>query len=178
MGSSVDDDEFSSGIVIHLMKSVVKESHAELNSTSLTWDWRNKYIDYLNTGKLPSDSKEWTAMHTNVAKFSLSEGTLFRRTFDGPFAICLGMGDTEYVLREVHEGTCGNNSGVESLVQKLIIAGYYWINMEEDVKDFVRRRNGYQRHAPIIHQPGELLHSVLSSWPFMKWGMDIVGPLP
>lgn len=29
----------------------------------------------------------------------------------------------------------------------------------------------------MIHQPGELLHSILSPWPFMKWGLDIVGPL-
>ncbi|XP_019235701.1 PREDICTED: uncharacterized protein LOC109216026 [Nicotiana attenuata] len=31
---------------------------------------------------------------------------------------------------------------------------------------------------PNDHQPGDQLHSVFSPWPFMKWGMDIVGPLP
>jgi len=103
------------------MKSVVEEGHTEINSTSLTWNWRNKYIDYLKTGKLYSDPKESRALRTKAARFSLSEdNTLFRRTLDIPLAICLGPGDTEYVLREVHEGTCGNRSGVESLVQKII----------------------------------------------------------
>nr|XP_009607654.1 protein NYNRIN-like [Nicotiana tomentosiformis] len=35
-----------------------------------------------------------------------------------------------------------------------------------------------QVSATRLHQPGELLHSMTSPWPFMKWGMDIIGPLP
>ncbi|XP_019265888.1 PREDICTED: uncharacterized protein LOC109243413 [Nicotiana attenuata] len=91
-----------------------------------------------------------------------------RRMFDGPLAICLGPGDTKYVLREVHEGTYGNHSGTESLVQKVIRDGYYWIDMEKDAKEFVRKCDKCQRYAVIIHQPEELMHSVLSPWPVMK----------
>ncbi|XP_070010273.1 uncharacterized protein [Nicotiana sylvestris] len=50
--------------------------------------------------------------------------------------------------------------------------------MEKDEKEFLRKYDKCQRHAPMIQQPGELLHSVLSPWPFKKWGMVIVGPLP
>ena len=59
-----------------------------------------------------------------------------------------------------------------------IIAGYYWIDIEKVAKEFVRKCDKCKRHAPMIHQPGEPLHSVLSPWLFMKWGMDIVGLLP
>jgi len=134
------------------MRSVVEEDHAEINSTSLTWDWRNKYVEYLNTGKLPSDPKELRTLRTKAARFSLSEdGTLFRRMFDSPLAIYLGPGDTEYILREVHEGTCRNHSGTKSLVRKVIRAGYYWIDMEKDAKEFVRKCDECQRHALMIH---------------------------
>ena len=34
-----------------------------------------------------------------------------------------------------------------------------------------------QRHAPTIHQPAEVLSSISSPYPFMRWSMDIVGPL-
>nr|XP_016468164.1 PREDICTED: uncharacterized protein LOC107790720 [Nicotiana tabacum] len=97
------------------MKSVIEAGHAEVNSTSLTKDWRNKYLDYLKTRKLPSDPKESRAQRTKAARFSLVEGALFSRTFNGPLARCLGLGDTEYALREVHEGTCGNHSGTKSM---------------------------------------------------------------
>jgi len=50
--------------------------------------------------------------------------------------------------------------------------------MEKDTKEFVRKCDKCQRFAPMIYKPGEQLHSVLSSWPFMKLGMEIVGPLP
>lgn len=53
LGSLVEDDELNSGTVVQLMRSVIEEGHAEINFTSLTWDWRNKYIEYLKNGKLP-----------------------------------------------------------------------------------------------------------------------------
>ncbi|XP_075103774.1 uncharacterized protein LOC142178339 [Nicotiana tabacum] len=128
------------------MRSVVEEGHAEINSPSLTWDWRNTYIEYSKTGKLPSDPKESRALRTNATRFTLSEdGTLFRRMFDGPLAICMGPGDTEYVLREVYEGTYGNHSDAESLVQKVIRDGYYWVNMEKGAKEFVQKCDKCQR---------------------------------
>ncbi|XP_070047071.1 uncharacterized protein [Nicotiana tomentosiformis] len=73
LGLSVDSDEFSLGAVVQLMNSVIEEGHAEVNSMSLTWDWRNKYIDYLKTRKLPSDPKESRTLRTKAAKFSLVE---------------------------------------------------------------------------------------------------------
>ncbi|XP_070056847.1 uncharacterized protein [Nicotiana tomentosiformis] len=115
--SSVEDNEFSLGAVMQLIRSVVEEGHTEINSTSLTWDWRNKYIEYFKTGKLPSCPKESRTLCMKAARFTLSEdGTLFRRMLDGPLAICLGPGDIGYILREVHKGTCENHSGAESLV--------------------------------------------------------------
>ena len=30
--------------------------------------------------------------------------------------------------------------------------------------------------APNIHQPGGVLNSLSSLWPFAQWGLDIVGP--
>ncbi|XP_060182987.1 uncharacterized protein LOC132612934 [Lycium barbarum] len=151
LGSSVESDGFNSGAVVQLTKSVIETGHAEINSTSLTWDWRNKYIDYLQTGKLPSDAKESRALRTKAARFCLVDGQLYRRSFRAPLARCLGPGETDYVLREIHEGTCGNYSGADSLVRKLIRAGYYWNEMEEDARTFVRKCNECQKHAPSIH---------------------------
>ncbi|XP_070047052.1 uncharacterized protein [Nicotiana tomentosiformis] len=123
LGSSIEDDELNSGTVVQLIKSVIEEGHAEIHSTSLTWDWRNRYIECFKNGKLPSDPKESRALRTKTARFTISEdGTLFRSNFDGPLAICLGPGDTDYILREIHEGTCGNHSSADLLVQKAIRA--------------------------------------------------------
>ncbi|XP_070057281.1 uncharacterized protein [Nicotiana tomentosiformis] len=138
LGSSVEEGDLSSRTVVQLSRSVIEEGHTEINSTSLTWDWRNKYIEYLKNGKLPSEPKDSRALQTKAARFTVaSDGTLYRRTFDGPLVACLGPGDTDYILREVQEGTCGNHSGADSLVQKIIRTRYYWIDMGKDTREFV-----------------------------------------
>uniref|UniRef100_A0A1U7XYS6 Uncharacterized protein LOC104241532 n=1 Tax=Nicotiana sylvestris TaxID=4096 RepID=A0A1U7XYS6_NICSY len=60
----------------------------------------------------------------------------------------------------------------------LIRAGYYWPTMKKEVADYIKRCEQCQKYAPTIHQAGEQLHSVTSPWSFIKWGMDIVEPLP
>ncbi|KAL5567548.1 hypothetical protein UlMin_024123 [Ulmus minor] len=50
--------------------------------------------------------------------------------------------------------------------------------MREIHEGYVRRCDACQRFSPLIHQPAEELNSVLSPWPFAKWGIDLIGPLP
>ncbi|KAC9170972.1 hypothetical protein E3N88_46271 [Mikania micrantha] len=41
-----------------------------------------------------------------------------------------------------------------------------------------QRCDACQRHSNILYQLAEPLYPIVSSWPFMKWRMDIVGKLP
>nr|XP_009785696.1 PREDICTED: uncharacterized protein LOC104233934 [Nicotiana sylvestris] len=50
--------------------------------------------------------------------------------------------------------------------------------MEEDAKNFVAKHDKCQRYGNNMHRLAELLHLVIAPWPFMKWRMDIMGPLP
>ncbi|XP_070005833.1 uncharacterized protein [Nicotiana sylvestris] len=43
---------------------------------------------------------------------------------------------------------------------------------------FGLRSEACQFHAIFIHQPPEVLHPTVASWPFDVWGLDVVGPLP
>ncbi|XP_024010912.1 uncharacterized protein K02A2.6-like [Eutrema salsugineum] len=49
--------------------------------------------------------------------------------------------------------------------------------MVKDCEKFTAKYEKCQRHTPTIHQPTELLSSISSPYPFMRWSMDIVGPL-
>ncbi|KAI3733110.1 hypothetical protein L1987_64328 [Smallanthus sonchifolius] len=50
--------------------------------------------------------------------------------------------------------------------------------MRKDVVTYSQKCDACQRHNNILHQPAEPLYPVISPWPFMKWGMDIVGKIP
>ncbi|KAL0713496.1 hypothetical protein Bca4012_020474 [Brassica carinata] len=80
-------------------------------------------------------------------------------------------------MEEVHSGSCGNHSGGRSLAVKIKRHGYYWPTMIKDCEKFARKCEKCQRHAPTIHQPAEVLSSISSPYPFMRWSMDIAGPL-
>ncbi|XP_075106779.1 uncharacterized protein LOC142179802 [Nicotiana tabacum] len=129
-------------------------------------------------GIVPEGKKESQVLQQKAAHYCLIRDNLYRKMFGGPLARCLGPNQTEYVMGEVHEGHCGNHAGGRSLVKTLIRAGYHWPKIEEDAENFVAKCDKCQRYANNMHRPAELLHTVISPWPFMKRRMDIVGPLP
>nr|XP_016471930.1 PREDICTED: uncharacterized protein LOC107793997 [Nicotiana tabacum] len=129
-------------------------------------------------GILPEDKKKSQLLRQKAAWYCLIRGNLYRKRFGGPLARCLGPSQTKYVMREVHEGHYSNHVWGRSLVKTLIRSGYYWSKMEEEAENVVVRCDKCQRYANNMYRLVELLHLVISPWPFMKWGMDIVRSLP
>ncbi|XP_070015310.1 uncharacterized protein [Nicotiana sylvestris] len=107
-------------------------------------------------GIVPEDKTNAQALLKKAARYCLKHDNLYRKIFGGPLARCLGPSQTEYVMREIYEGHCGNHAGGRSLVKTMIRAGYYWPKMEEDAEN--------------------LWLNVTSAKD--TWGMNIVGPLP
>ena len=127
---------------------------------------------------LPSDPKEASKLRMRSARFTIHRGTLYKRGFSTPILKCVGKEDANYVLREVHEGICGNHIGVRTLAAKTLRQGYYWPTMLKDATELVKKCKTCQEHAQISHLPSEPLTSITSPWPFQQWGLDILGPLP
>ena len=141
-------------------------------------NWMDPIWDYFNDGTLPDDPKEAAKIRVRSSMFTNHKGSLYKRGFFTPFLKCIAGEETEYVLREVHEGICGNHIGARTLAGKVLRQGYYWPPMLKDATNLVRRCKICQEHAKISRLPAEPLTSVTSPWPFMQWGLDILGSLP
>ena len=141
-------------------------------------NWMDPISDYINDGALPDDPKEAAKIRVRSSRFTNHKGSLYKRGFFTPFLKCIAGEDTEYVLREVHEGICGNHIGARTLAGKVLRQGYYWPTMLKDATNLVKRCRICQEHAKISRLPAEPLTSVTSPWPFQQWGLDILGPLP
>ena len=141
-------------------------------------NWMDPIWDYINDGALPDDPKEAAKIRVISSRFTNHKGSLYKRGFFTPFLKCIAGEDTEYVLREVHEGICGNHIGARTLAGKVLRQGYYWPTMLKDATNLVKRCRICQEHAKISRLPAEPLTSVTSPWPFQQWGLDILGPLP
>ncbi|GJW88789.1 reverse transcriptase domain-containing protein [Tanacetum coccineum] len=74
-------------------------------------------------------------------------------------------------------GSCGMHDGPRHVVAKAMNLGYFWPSMHRDARELIRVCDDCQAHAAVPRLPKADMISVTSAWPFMKWGMDIVGPL-
>lgn len=95
-----------------------------------------------------------------------------------PLIRCLDPKQSEYVLQEVHFGSCGSRVGPRMLAKKIIRLGYYWPTMYHDAQELVKKCKKCQVHSNVCHLPQHDMVPVTSSWPFSQWGIDIVGPFP
>ncbi|GJX34319.1 reverse transcriptase domain-containing protein [Tanacetum coccineum] len=129
-----------------------QEVHAIVEEEGYTWMIPN--IRCLEEGIWPEDkNKAW-----------------YLRAKIGPL-------QANYVIREIHMGSCGMHIGPRTVVRKEIRQGYYWLTMHEDAKEEVQKCDSCQTHAQVPRLPKTLMTSIMAPWPFYQWGMDILGLL-
>ena len=95
-------------------------------------NWTMPLIAYLQSGILPDGKDAARKLKVQASRFVLIRDVLYKRGFSQPYLKCLSHDEADYVMREVHEGICGNHSRARSLVHKLIRARYYWPTMLKD----------------------------------------------
>nr|GEX21194.1 reverse transcriptase domain-containing protein [Tanacetum cinerariifolium] len=139
-------------------------------------NWMTPIVEYLKEGTLPNDRKEARKLRIKTRQYELMEGILYRRSFLTLWLRCVGPLQAEYVIREIHEGSCSMHAGPRSVVAKARQLGYYWPTMHQDACDMIRKCNDCQIHRPITRNPHQPLTPITASWPFYKWGIDIAGP--
>ena len=113
-------------------------------------DWTTLIVSYLRNRTLLEDRNASRKLKVQSSHFVLIGDVLYKRGFSRPYLRCLAHADANYVMREVHEGVCGNHSGARSLVHKLIQAGYYWSTMQKDTQSYVKACDKCQRFSNII----------------------------
>ena len=118
-------------------------------------NWTTTITSYLKDGVLWDEKKAARKLKVRVARFVLIKNVLYKSGFSRPYLRCLGNEEADYVMREVHEGICGNHSGSRLLVHKLVRAGYYWPTMQADAEAYVKACDKCQRFSNIIRQPTE-----------------------
>nr|GEV27921.1 reverse transcriptase domain-containing protein [Tanacetum cinerariifolium] len=114
--------------------------------------WMIQLVEYLKEGVLLGDKKEARKLRLKARQYELIEGVLYRRSFLTPWLRCVGPLQADYVMWEIHEGSCSMHAGPRSVVTKI--------------------------HRPITRHPQQSLTPITAPWPFYKWGIDIAGPFP
>ncbi|GJW63661.1 putative nucleotidyltransferase, ribonuclease H [Tanacetum coccineum] len=140
-------------------------------------NWMTPIINYLEEGIVPSDKNEARSLRSKISQYVLESGVLFKKGYLVPMLRCVGPLQANYVIREIHMGSCGMHIGPRAVVRKAMRQGYYWPTMHADAKKEVDKCDSCQIHSPIPRLPKTHMTSIMAPWPFYQWGMDILGPL-
>ncbi|XP_025640864.1 uncharacterized protein [Arachis hypogaea] len=141
-------------------------------------DWRTPFLDYINTGTIPKGEPNLPLFRRRESFYTMLGNTLYRRGHSQPLLKCISKEEAEEVMAETHEGVCGNHIGGRALAAKILRTGYYWPTIKRDCITKVKACDNCQKHATLSETPAEELHTIEVSWPFDRWGLDILGPFP
>ncbi|XP_074560083.1 uncharacterized protein LOC141816144 [Curcuma longa] len=129
-------------------------------------EWQTPIISFLKQGILPEDPKQARTLKRRAARFTMIGETLYKRAFSRPLLKCLGPDEADYVMKEIHQGCCGNHTDGRTLVRKILLVGYFWPTMQADTTQLVRTCLSCQKHQALSHQPTEPLKASIVSCPF------------
>jgi hypothetical protein len=106
-------------------------------------DWREAYIDFIRDQRLPAGMDARSAEAARVMRrskgFVLVENKLYRRGARSGVLMKCVMGEDGYdILREIHEGICGNHAASRTLMGKAYRAGFWWPTAVSDAEDLMR----------------------------------------
>ena len=83
--------------------------------------WMDPLVLFLKEDILLDEKTEADKIRRNASRFWLSEDQkLYKRSFSGPYLLCVHPKALELILEELHEGICGSHTGGRSLSHKAI----------------------------------------------------------
>ncbi|XP_038719811.1 uncharacterized protein LOC120012457 [Tripterygium wilfordii] len=116
--------------------SIVEQSFVIIENDD---DWRTPFVQYLRDDMLPQDKNEARSLQRKASRYTIANGILYKRSYQGVLLRCLSQDEAQYALAELHEGVCENHSGGRSLASKVMQTDYYWPTLPGDAATYVAK---------------------------------------
>ncbi|GJZ73452.1 hypothetical protein Tco_0637598 [Tanacetum coccineum] len=139
--------------------------------------WMTPIKEYLENATLPQKKGKARRLKSRSKQYVMLEGVLYRKSFLGSWLRCVGTVPGDYVIKEIHEGSCSMHFGPRSIMTKAMQLGFYWLKMHIDARMVFRACEEFQVHRPIPRLPKTKL-TPITSWPFHKLCINICGSSP
>nr|GEU58485.1 hypothetical protein [Tanacetum cinerariifolium] len=140
--------------------------------------WMTPIREYIENKILPEDATKARTIQEKSRNYTIVEGILYRKSYLGPLLRCIGLQQVKYLIKKIHMGSSGMHDRPRRAVHKAMNAEFIWPSMHQDANNEISSCDSCQVYATVPKLPKNDITFVTSAWPFQKWGMDIVGPLP
>ena len=96
------------------------------------------YIVFLRDGQLPEDLELGPIIAKKAKWFEWYDGALHKKSYTHPLLKCVTPTEGNYILREIHEGACGTDQGIQTLMGRLQEAGTISLVSRPTSKNWLR----------------------------------------
>ena len=127
-------------LVKDLYKPTETRETTQIHQIRTVPSWMDSIIRFLKEDVLAKERIEADKVRRMATSYWLSEDhKLYKRSFSGPYLLCVHPELTESLLEELHEGICGSHTRGRSLAHRTITQGYWWPNMQREALEYVRK---------------------------------------
>ncbi|GJZ72702.1 reverse transcriptase domain-containing protein [Tanacetum coccineum] len=112
------------------------------------------------------DTKEARKIRIQVPQYNLIRGILYKRSFFTPWLRCIAPPQTDKIINEIHEGSCGFNAEPRSMVVRITKQGYYWPSMHSEAEKAIQDFDKCKEQSTIRKARVDGAIAVESTWPF------------
>ena len=96
-------------------------------------------VSFLKDDVLLEEKTEAEKIRRKAPRFWLSgDHKLYKRSYFGPYLLCVHPEALEMLLEELHERICGSHTGGRSLAHRALTQGYWWLGMQKRPKNMSR----------------------------------------
>ena len=86
----------------------------QINQVRAGPSWMDSITQFLKEDILPEERIETDKIRKKATSYWLSEDSkLYRRSFSGPYLLCIHPDQTELLLEEMHKGICRSHTGAD-----------------------------------------------------------------
>ena len=100
-------------------------------------------------------------------RFFLDGDILYKKSKDQTLLRCVDADEAKKIIHEIHEEVCGTHAIGYVMARQIMRARYYWMTLENDCINYVRKCHKCQIYEDKIHVPLTFLNVMVSPWPFL-----------
>ena len=95
--------------------------------------WIDSIVLFLKVDILPKGKSKANRVQRKALRLWLFEDQkLYKRSFSGPYLLCIHPEVVELLLEELHERICESYTRGRYLSHKALTQGYWWLNMQRE----------------------------------------------
>ena len=107
-----------------------KKEKVQVHQIMVRPSWIDTLVLFRKEGVLPNEKGEAEKIRWKVPRFwFVEEQKLYKRSFFGPYLLCVHLEAVEPLLEELRERICGSHTGGRSLSHRAFTQGYWWLSM-------------------------------------------------